>query len=57
MPVLRNYELVPCKQVGILIRYIKNRVVVAAIQPDSVAAEYVSSHHRNDILKYSPSSE
>ncbi|XP_072044404.1 uncharacterized protein [Amphiura filiformis] len=39
MPVLRHYELVPCKQLGVLIRYIKNRVVVAAIQPGSVAEE------------------
>ena len=42
MPVLRHYELVPCTQLGVLIRYINNRVVVAAVQPGSVAEENVS---------------
>ncbi|XP_077980111.1 uncharacterized protein LOC144435389 [Glandiceps talaboti] len=39
IPVHRHYEMVPCKDLGVIVRHIQGRVMVADIKPGSVAAE------------------
>ncbi|XP_033630374.1 uncharacterized protein LOC117292447 [Asterias rubens] len=43
LPVYRQYEFVPCKDLGIVIRHIRQRVIVADVKEDSVAS------HKNRI--------
>ncbi|XP_038065298.1 uncharacterized protein LOC119735604 [Patiria miniata] len=38
LPVYRQYEFVPCKDLGVVIRHIRNRVLVAEVKPDSIGA-------------------
>ncbi|XP_022092606.1 uncharacterized protein LOC110980329 [Acanthaster planci] len=38
LPVYRQYEFVPSKDLGVIIKNIKQRVFVAKVKPDSVAA-------------------
>ncbi|XP_077862116.1 uncharacterized protein LOC100366731 [Saccoglossus kowalevskii] len=39
IPVYKHYELVPCRDLGIIVRHIKNRIMLADVKPGSVAGE------------------
>ncbi|XP_070579872.1 uncharacterized protein [Ptychodera flava] len=39
IPVYKHYELVPCKDLGVIVRHVKGRVMVADVKPGSVAGE------------------
>lgn len=39
LPLRKNYEMVPCPDLGVILKYVMGRVMVAAVEPGSVGGE------------------
>ena len=39
LPLRKTYEMVPCFDLGVILKYVMGRVMVAAVEPGSVGGE------------------